>query len=293
MTRITTNKLLNPTKREIKNWGSIFQTSDGPNNTSFIDLKDIAIPYDSFYTSRIVLPAQAEDFFLNYNLLDNTTFLLVKVTYNGNYDNDINLGDDSYDSLYYYEPNNYNINYYYENNTGITYPIGRLLILNGSFTHKLDKIYLNNPLDTDVVLDVFQANILAATISPTNSANTISNLYYNDVITNKVVCTNSGITGTTTGSTAFIISEYVPNITGFTITQYTIPYNIILSIQKVSTFIYLSTITKYYILKFLTEYDCSQAYSRILFAYTSYFDNNCRYLTEYLAYNNGSVVDCL
>jgi hypothetical protein len=288
--RITTNNLLNPTKREIKNWNSDFRTSDGPNTSSFVDLSDLAIPYDSHYTSRIVLPADATDFELNYGLLDETTFLLVKVTYNGNYDKDINLGEDSFDPLYYYEPSTYNINFYYDGNSGITYPIGRLLILNGSFTHKLEKIYFNNPLGYDVVLDVFHANILAPIPIPQSSAVTISNLYYSDVITNQVVCTNSGITGSTTGSTEFIISEYKIVLTGYTIIQYHVPYNTILNIQKDTYNIYLSTTTIFYTLKFLTDSDCNSAYSRIIFASQS---NTCRYLTDYLAFSNGSVVDCL
>jgi len=283
--RITSNNLLNPTKREIKNWNSDFRTSDGPNTTAFVDLSDLAIPYDSFYTSRIVLPADTTDYCLNYGLLDGATFLLVKVTYNGNYDNDINLGDDSFDPLYFYEPKTYNINYYFESDSGKTYPIGRLLVLNGSFTHKLEKIYFNNPLGYDVVLDVFHANILAPIPIPPSSAVTISNLYYSDIITNQVVC----MTGSTTGSTEFIISEYKTALTGYTIVQYNVPYNTIISIQKDIYNIYLNTITKYYSLKFLTDIDCNSAYSRIMFAIQP---NVCRYLTENLAYNNGLVVDC-
>lgn len=283
--RITTNNLLNPTKREIKNWNRDFRTSDGPNTTAFVDLSDLAIPYDSVYTSRIVLPADTTDYCLNYSLLDETTFLLVKVTYNGNYDNDINLGDDSFDPLYYYEPKTYNINYYFASDSGKTYPIGKLLILNGSFTHKLEKIYVNNPLGYDVVLDVFHANILAPIPIPPSSAITISNLYYNDIITNQIVC--SGMTGTT-GSTEFIISEYKTALTGYTIVQYNVPYNTILSIQKDTYNIYLNTTTKFYTLKFLTDIDCNSAYSRIIFAIQS----GCRYLTENLAYDDGTVVDC-
>lgn len=284
--RITTNNYLNPTKREIKNWNSDFRTSDGPNTSAFISLSDLAIPYDSFYTSRIVLPADTTDYCLNYGLLDETTFLLVKVTYNGNYDNDINLGCDSFDPLYYYEPKTYNINYYFDGNSGTTYPINRLMILNGSFTHKLEKIYFNNPLGYDVVLDVFHANILAPIPVPPSSAVTISNLYYSDIITNQVVC--SGMTGSTTGSTEFIISEYRPTLTGYTIVQYYVPYNTILSIQKDTYNIYLSTTTNFYTLIFLTDIDCNSAYSRIMFAIQS----GCRYLTEYLAYDDGAVVDC-
>ncbi len=446
MTRIVTNNLLHPTKRVIENWNRDFRTSDGPNTSTFIGLTDLAIPYDSHYTSRVVLPSNATDFYLNYGILENVTFLLIKVTYNGNYDYPM---EDSYDTYYYYEPNNYSINYYFEDNTGKTYPIGRLLILNGSLTNKLPKIHLNNPLDYDVVLEILQADIAEPDVVPPSSAITISNLYYNDIITNQVICTGntSGVTTTTTtttttispvttttttlspvttttttfnkqimsiirvdngfykyystgntiglfdyykdnewifagedsdyvifteltgidrirfyfevndiyygilktdlidpiehnnglyfvdvdiygnymlpiyienditntttttttlnvssvtypltGSTEFIIKEYKPNITGYTINTYIIPYNTIISpiIQDITNnSIYINTITTYYTLKFLTEYDCIQAYNRIIFIYNSYLNGDCVYLTLDTVYKNGVVIDCL
>ncbi len=215
MTRIVTNSLLHPTNRSIKNVKSKFETSDGPNMSTFIDLLDIGIPYDSHYTSRIVLPAGEQDFLLNYGLNNDATFLLIKVTYNGNYD----LGmEDSYDPSYYHEPNNYNIEYYFEykgeydyvdedyvddyveSGTGKTYPIGRLLMLNGSINHKIPKIYLNNNLDYDVVLDVLHANVDLPIVQPGGSGITITNLYFNDIITNQVIC-GSYTTTTTTNLT--------------------------------------------------------------------------------------------
>ena len=288
MTRIITNKLLNPTTRVIKNWNQDFRTSDGPNTSSFISLSDLAIPYDSYYTSRIVLPANTTDYYLNYNLLENTTFLLIKVTYNGNYDF---VNEDSYDPIYYYEPNNYNINYYYEGNSGITYPINRLLILNSSFTNKLSKIYLNNSLDYDVVLDVFQADISAPIPRPPSSAVTFSNLYYNDIITDQITClSNTGITG----SSQFIISEYVMTFSGYTVIQHYIPFSLITDIQRDfdNNIISIITLSTFYTLKFLTDFHFNQAYSRILFAFTSFFDGSCRYLTNDYVFKNGEIINC-
>ena len=285
MTRIVTNKLLNPTKRVIENWKTDFRTSDGPNTSIFIKLDDLGIPYDSHYMSRIVLPAGSEDYFLNYGLVDNTTFLLIKVTYNGNYDY---ASEDDYDPYYIHEENNYNITYYFEDEPNVLYPIGRLLLLNGSFNNKLTNIYLNNPLDYDVVLDVLQANLDQPKPIIPSSAITISNLYYSDIITDHVNCTV--FTGST-GSTSFIINQLVPIITGYTILTYVVPYNTIISFQKdISTdSIYLYTTTITYTLKFLTEFDCNQAYSRMVFAYT---DNTCRYLTEDNVYNDCTAVTC-
>jgi len=291
LVKIAINTLLNPTQRTIKNVNRDFRTSDGPNTSNFLDLSDLAIPYDSQYVSRIILPSGTNDFLLNYGLLNNCTFLLIKVVYNGNYDYP---NEDDYDPYYNQEPSNYNITYYYDGNSGLTYPIGRLLILNGSFTNKIGKIYLNNSSGNDVALEILCANIEEYKPIYSSSATTISNMYYSDIITNQVVCTSTGFTGSTTGSTQFIISQFKPSLTGYTIVQYTVPYNTIISIMKdisINT-IYLSTTTQYYTLKFLTQFDCNQAYSRMLFAYISYSGGSCRFLTVDNAYDNGVEKNC-
>ena len=283
MTRIVNNKLLHQTNdisnlRRITNTKSEFMTSDGPNLSAKIDLIDLGIPYDSHYRSRIVLPAESEDYFLHYGLLQNVTFLLIKVTYNGNYDFP---NEDSFDPLYRYEPDTYNINYYFEGNSGKTYPIGRLLLLNGSFTTPLTKIYLNNPLDIDVVLDVLHANIDPPKLSPATSAITFPALYYSNVITNSVSC------GSTTGSTEFIITD---NNTYYL----EVPYNTILSIEKaINDTIIIYTTTRVITLKFLTEFDFNQAYSRMMFAYDADIDIDCRYLTSDNVYLNGIAINCI
>lgn len=286
--KIANNILYGKTKREIKNWNRDFITSDGPQTSSFLSLSDIAIPYDSYYTSRIVLPSYTENFLLNYGTVDESTFLLIKVNYNGNYD-DVN--EDAYDPYYYYEQSTYNINYYYDSDSGKTYPIGRLLLLNGSLTNKIGKIYLNNPLDYDVSLDVMQANIEFPMVQPPSSAVTISNLYYNDIITNQVDCYSSS--GQTTGSTKFIISEYQPGESGYTFLNHEILYSDITSLYSdtSSSYIYLSTSTTYYTIKFLTQIDYEKAYFRINLSYTSYTDGSCVYLTTDVTYKDGNIID--
>ena len=238
MTRIVKNELLQPTKRVITNWKTDFMTSDGPNLSARINLGDIGIPYDSHYRSRIVLPAYTTDYLLNYGILQNATFLLIKVTYNGNYDDAM---EDSYDPYYRWEPNqSYSIQYYYEGDSGSTQPIGRLLVLSGSYINKLPKIYLNNPLDYDVVLDILHADIEEPQSSQiTSSAITLSNLYFSSIITNMVDC--SGVTGIT-GSTAFYIYEVEMAIpSGYTLIEYYVPFDSIISIVKDSPNIYLYT----------------------------------------------------
>jgi len=287
--KITTNILSTQTKREIKNCNRDFRTSDGPQTSSVLSLSDIEIFYESCYNARLILPAYTEDFLLNYGDIEESTFLLIKVIYNGNYSN---VNESSYDPYYYYEQNTYNINYYYDSDSGTTYPIGRLLLLNGSILNKIGKIYLNNPSDYDVAIDVLQANINLPPTPQPSSAVTISNLYYNDIITNQVDCYYS--TGQT-GSTEFIISGVVSSIgTGYTNLKYHIPYTTIISLSSDTSkyYIYLGTLTTYYTIKFLTKYDYEQAYCRMIFAYNSYKNNFCIYLTSDCTYKNGVVMDC-
>lgn len=283
--KIVTNKLLSPTRRVISNWNNDFITSDGPNLSAKISLIDLGIPYDSHYFSRIILPAGSINYLLNYSLVDNTTFLLIKVKYNGNYDYPI---ENDYDPYYNYESNNYNIEYYYEGDSGKTYPIGRLLLLSGSLNNKLEKIYLNNPLDCDVELEVLHANINNPVTPSTSSGITINNLYYSNITTNQITCvTNTGLTG----STAFLIYEKIPLIpSGYTVNEYYIPYNTILSIRKDSKYpiIFLSTVNYYITLKFLSQFDCDQAYSRMMYAYQSFLLGDCRFLLDL----SGSTSDC-
>jgi hypothetical protein len=290
-TRIRTNLVLQQpgTRRVITNWNTDFLTSDGPNAPAEISLIDLGIPYDTHYRSRIVLPAFAEGYKLNYNSSSNVTFLLVKVSYNKNYDYP---KEDDFDPLYWYEPNTYNIEYYFESNSAKTFPIGRLLLLNGSFNNKIEQIYFNNPLGYDVVLDVLEADVTEPVPPSPSSAITISNLYYSDIITNQVPCSsNTGITG----STAFLIYEYNPVLpSGYTMTEYYVPYSEIITMQKDSAnnIIYLVTNNWFIILNFLTQFDCDQAYGRMMFAYTSYIVDDCRYLTPDGIYWNGSLLAC-
>jgi len=287
--KITSNSLSSKIKREIKNWDRDFRTSDGPQTSTLLSLSDIEISYESCYNARLILPAYTENFLLDYGTSGESTFLLIKVIYNGNYSS---TNESSYDPYYYFDESTYNINYYYDSDSGTTFPIGRLLLLNGSLTNKIGKIYLNNPSDYDVALDVMQANIDYPPAIPPSSAITISNLYFNDIITNQVNC--ESISGITTGSTEFIISEYKPSGTGYTIFKYYIPYNTItsLSLDTTLNYIYLGTTSTYYTIKFLTNFDSQQSYNRIIFSYSSYTSDVCRYLTSDVAYDNGIITNC-
>jgi len=148
MTKIVPNDLLKPTEKTIKNWNCSFIAVEGPNIADKLSLEDLEIPYESQYRSRIVLKAGETDQPLIYGFIGKAvTFLMVKVTY-----------DSINDPYYRYEQEKYNITYYFEGDP-VLRPLGRLLIMTGSVDEKIPQIYLNNPLDYDVFLDVLHATV--------------------------------------------------------------------------------------------------------------------------------------
>ena len=187
MTTITPNDLLNPTEKTIKNWNCSFIAVEGPNILNKLSLDDLAIPYESQYRSRIVLKGGDTDQPLIYGFIGkSTTFLMVKVTY------------DSFNDPYYkYEQEKYNITYYFENDPTLR-PLGRLMIMTGSVDNKIPQIYLNNPLDYDVVLDVMHATVDAefngdAPISVlNNSLRAIYSQNNNDFVAGIVIANSGG-----------------------------------------------------------------------------------------------------
>ncbi len=148
MSKIVPNDLLHPTEKTIKNWNCSFIAVEGPNIADKLSLEDLEIPYDSQYRARIVLKAGELNQPLLYGFLGKSvTFLMIKVTY-----------DNINDPYYKYEQEKYNITYYFEDDPTIR-PLGRLMIQTGSVENKISQIYLNNPLDYDVVLDVLHATL--------------------------------------------------------------------------------------------------------------------------------------
>jgi len=147
MAIITPNSLINTTERTIKNWNCSFIAVEGPNIINKLSLEDLAIPYESQYRSRIVLKAGESNKLLYGFVGKAVTFLMIKVTY-----------DSLKDPYYIYEQIKYNINYYFENDP-ILRPLNRLLIMTGSSEERIPQIYVTNPLDYDVVLDILHATV--------------------------------------------------------------------------------------------------------------------------------------
>lgn len=182
MTTITPSSLINPTEKTIKNWNCSFIAVEGPNVIDKLTLEDLAIPYESQYRSRIVLKAGETNKLLYGFIGKAVTFLMIKVTY-----------DSVNDPYYQYEQEKYNIIYTFENDP-IERPLNRLMILTGSIDDKIPQIYLSNPLDYDVTLDILHAT---------------SDSEYDDEIETNGYQPHFNITNITSSYTGLTSDEYV------------------------------------------------------------------------------------
>lgn len=157
--KIVPNDLLKPTEKCIKVWNCSFIATEGPNILGKISLDDLEIPYTSTYRARIIMNGGESDTLLSYgNLGEKLTYLMIKVTYSE---------DDPY---YVYRKENYNITYYLSGSTDEVMPIGRLMVMSGSDTSKIPKIFVSNPNTYSVKLDMIMANYVStSTVSGTTS----------------------------------------------------------------------------------------------------------------------------
>lgn len=205
MAKIVPNDLLNPTEKTIKNWNCSFIAVEGPNILDKLSLEDLAIPYESQYRARIILKSGETDQPLIYGFIGKAvTFLMIKVTY-----------DSENDPYYQYEQEKYNITYYFENDP-ILRPLNRLMIMTGSIDEKIPQIYLNNPYDYDVILDVMHAT----SDSEFGTGTTIESGYRTKFIPTNISEAYTGVTsdqyircsGTTESGSTYTI--YLPLSTG-------------------------------------------------------------------------------
>lgn len=245
--KIVPNSLLKPTEKCIKVWNCSYIATEGPNILSKISLEDLAIPYQSQYRARLVLNPESTDQPLLFEgfLGSEVTFVMIKVTF-----------DSELDPYYRYEKEKYAITYRYEDET-TTRPINRLMILTGSEGNRIPQIYLNNPYEYSVTLDILMANIEQDDIIDYSNVNEsiFSYLYYSSVISNENLIDGIPYTGSSQLVVLNDSSEPVKYIPYVNITS--------TELDVVNYKISITTSNELIILKFLTEFDVYQAYSRI------------------------------
>lgn len=241
------NKLLTPTSRVIKPYACAMIATEGPNILGKIDLAGIEIEYESQFTSRMILNPNASKQPIFYGFLGNdVTFLLLKVTY------------DETNPYCVVEENQY-IEYYFNTNSDDVKYIHKLMILTGNSTKRIPQIYLSNPSDSTVIVDVMVANLaqedLTSTVLPANIA-LIDGIYHNNILTDSIY--NS--TTHNYGSSQFTILDYEGNYVLY------LNYTEIDTIQldETKNKIIIDTKSDTYIhLQFLSVFEMYQAYSRI------------------------------
>ncbi len=271
--KIVPSSLLKPTEKCIKVWNCSYIAVEGPNVLGNLSLEDIAIPYESQYRGRMVLNPNSIDQPLLFEgfLGTDVTFIMIKVTY-----------DSENDEYYRYEKEKYSITYRYTDET-TTRPIGRLLILTGSESNRVPQIYLNNPYEYSVTLDILMANMAQPDTTYTNiNTTTFENLYYNSIISNE-----SFIYGVPyTGSSQLVVLNDLSNPVLYI--PYTNISSIVLNID-LNKIVITSISSEEIILKFLTTFDTYQAYSRMLWVQKSdsFSAGAYRFMTtDYIYYYN-------
>lgn len=241
------NKMLQNTARIIKPYACAMIATEGPNILGKLDLAGVEIKYDSQYTSRIVLKANSTNQPLMYGFLGNdVTFLLLKVTF------------DETNPYCLIEEDQY-IEYYFKDSPSEIRYINKLMVLSGNSTKRIPQVYLNNPSDYDVVIDVMVGNMdqdsFDSNVIP-NNVILVSGIYHNNILSDQIY---NAITGNY-GSSQFSILDFEGNFVLY------MNYDEIDTIQldeKTSKIIIETKSDTTLHLEFLSVFEMYQGYSRI------------------------------
>lgn len=262
---IQNNKMLpdNSSLRTIKYYGCSLISTNGPNIEGKLNLSGVEIPYESQYTSRLILNPNSENQPLMYGFLGNkVTFLALKITY------------DETDPRCIIEEEQY-IEYYYADNPSEIRYANKLLVLTGNSTKRIPQIYLNNPSDIKVQIDVMCANLPQSDLTNDDIVNdtlTYVDLYHNSILSDKIYnCTDD--VNTVTGSTQLQVMNNESEVSLY------LDYDEIDTIERDVDNMQLIVNTKsdtVIKLVFLSQFEMYQAHSRIEWVIE---DNLNRYLS--------------
>lgn len=257
---IKPNELLKPVKKVIKPYECSLIAAEGPRLVGRWHLEGLQIPFDSQFTSTILLESNAIDKPIMYGHLGtDITFLAIRAVYGS---------QQQVSSSATLIPDKY-IEYYYEDEPLTVRTFTDIIILTGNDLHRIPQIYVNNPTDYTAQLHIMAANldtnIISTKLLPTQ--NIFTGLYYSSILSDVV-----NFTPTTTGSTQLEI--------------YNDSGNLILSLEYASIDVVENDGDKLIIrtdndenieLQFLSEFHAKQAHSRISWVTEDYIN---RYLTS-------------
>jgi len=258
---IQPNKLLPPSSRIIRFYQCSLISTEGPNINGKLNLAGIEIPYESQFTSRMILNPGAVNQPVMYGFLgNNITFLALKITY------------DETNPRCVIEEEQY-IEYWYEDDSTVIRQAHKLLILTGNSTKRIPQVYLNNPGEVKVYVDVLAANMAQGDLDLDDIRNDVvefKDLYYNNIITD----TYWNPLLNSSGSTQFQFLDLFDNVVLY------LDFEEISTIEKNESKYQLIITTKSYTiirLFFLSAFEMNQANSRINWVINNAHD---RYLSK-------------
>jgi hypothetical protein len=253
----------NSSLRTIKAYNCSMIAVEGPNIIGKLNLSGVEIPFESQYSTKITLNPNAKNQPLMYGFLGNEiTFLMLKMTYD---ETDPNCMVE--EELY--------IEYYYKNQPSVILTTSKLLLLTGNSVKRIPQIFLNNPSELKVNIEILAANLPQSDLTEqdiNSDAVTLLNLYNNSILSDRIYnCSVNDIT--TTGSTQLQIVDHDGNISLYL--DYHEIDTIEIDAENLQLIIDTKSDTLIY-LKFLSQFEMYQGHSRIEWVME---DNMERYLT--------------
>lgn len=266
---IRPNNFLDPTYKVIRPYDCSMLAVEGPNTKGKVDLIGLEIPYDSFFTSSMSLKAGEENKPILYGFLGNdVSFLMIRVKYGEDSNprfgtpeqkleqSPYTLKDEFGQTIETKESKEYYIEYYNSDSPSDVRPIGKLMILTGSSNNRIPQVYLNNPMDIEVKVEIMVASIepIESSEGTSLSQAVIDGLFYNSILTDEVAG----------GATQFeIMNENDEVVLYLPLTHFDNDYNIH-NIHQDNNILTITTENEQTaILKFVTDYDANQAHSRM------------------------------
>jgi len=243
--RIQNNNLLAGTSKSIQFYNNCIIAKEGPNMVSKMSLANLDIDYDSVFTTKQTLAPGTVDMPIMYGFLGtDITFLMIIPDY-GNANPYSCSGATQY------------LEYYFEDQPLVRRTFTDILVLSGDDQHRIPQVYLYNPTDNTVNVNIMAANLDENTIStslvPTFTE--LNGLAYSSIQTDQIYGVDC------TGSTQFEIYDINNNL------QMVIPYNKIDIITIENELLTVSTKSDDDIkLTFLSAFNALQALSRMNWA---------------------------
>lgn len=254
MTKIQST-LLSGTEKTIEVVNSCIIAKEGPSMVNKMSLDLLEIPYDSVSVNRMTLAPDVSPKPIMYGWLGtNLTFLLIRPNYEG-----ANPQTCTGSSAF--------LEYYFEDQPTVKRYLTQLLVLTGDENHRIPQVYLYNPTDYTVTVDIMMANLdpneISTAIVPTYDE--FSGLAYSAIITDQIYGVGM------TGSTQFEILDILGNV------QLVIPISQIDVIEIEGSTLTITTNSIDPVkLNFLSNFNANQAISRMNWVMESTIN---RYLT--------------